>query len=217
MEFRRNSIIRASGHTFEYVGYGPGNYSTSLPIKQTKELTLAEQINNQAQRMAGGVVNYTGMNDRGDFYIGNKRIASTTGKEQVFDTPVQTVQGEDPYTTGSSDDGGDFNFVDSSIVQVERSMKVDGGEKGDILSEFNGPVQFTRKVVSTSPEGVEANSLFIQGNAQVSRKITVGISTPTEAGTPGDIVYNANPINGGSVGWVYTTNNEWKTFGTISS
>ena len=217
MEFRRNSIIRASGHTFEYVGYGPGNYSTALPIKQTKELTLTEQINNQAQRMAGGIVNYTGMNDRGDFYIGNKRVASTTGKEQVFDTPVQTVQGEDPYTTGSSDDGGDFNFVDSSIVQVERSMKVDGGEKGDILSEFNGPVQFTRKVVSTSPEGVEANSLFIQGNAQVSRKITVGISTPTEAGTPGDIVYNANPINGGSVGWVYTTNNEWKTFGTISS
>ena len=23
VEFRRNSIIRASGHTFEYIGYGP--------------------------------------------------------------------------------------------------------------------------------------------------------------------------------------------------
>ena len=33
VEFRRNSIIRASGHTFEYVGYGPGNYSTALPEK----------------------------------------------------------------------------------------------------------------------------------------------------------------------------------------
>ena len=29
IEFRRNSIIRASGHTFEYIGYGPGNYSTA--------------------------------------------------------------------------------------------------------------------------------------------------------------------------------------------
>jgi len=26
IEFRRNSIIRASGHTFEYVGFGPVNY-----------------------------------------------------------------------------------------------------------------------------------------------------------------------------------------------
>ena len=31
IEFRRHSIIRASGHTFEYVGYGPGNYSTAFP------------------------------------------------------------------------------------------------------------------------------------------------------------------------------------------
>ncbi|MEC8552969.1 MAG: hypothetical protein VXY93_20920, partial [Pseudomonadota bacterium] len=31
IEFRRPSIIRASGHTFEYIGYGPGNYSTGLP------------------------------------------------------------------------------------------------------------------------------------------------------------------------------------------
>ncbi|NBP01958.1 MAG: hypothetical protein EBU90_17890, partial [Proteobacteria bacterium] len=28
VEFRRPSILRASGHTFEYLGYGPGNYST---------------------------------------------------------------------------------------------------------------------------------------------------------------------------------------------
>ena len=217
IEFRRNSIIRASGHTFEYIGYGPGNYSTALPIKQTKQLTLEEQINVQAQRMSGGVVNYTAMNDRGDFYVGNKRIASTTGKEQVFDTPVQTVQGEDPYTEGTADDVTDFNYVDSSIVQVDRNVVVDGGGNGDILSEFNGPVQFTKKVVSTSDEGMEASSLFLQGNAQVSRKITVGISTPTEAGTPGDIVYNANPTSGGTVGWVYTTANVWKEFGTIAT
>ena len=47
--------------------------------------------------------------------------------------------------------------------------------------------------------------------------MTVGLGTPSQSGTPGDIVYNANPGNGGSVGWVYTTDNEWKTFGTIDS
>ena len=30
-EVRRFSSIRASGHTFEYLGYGPGNYATALP------------------------------------------------------------------------------------------------------------------------------------------------------------------------------------------
>ena len=38
IEFRRNSIIRASGHTFEYVGFGPGNYSTAFPDRQTRNL-----------------------------------------------------------------------------------------------------------------------------------------------------------------------------------
>jgi hypothetical protein len=216
LEFRRNSIIRASGHTFEYLGYGPGNYSTAFPDKQTKQLSLRDQINVQSLRTSGGVVNYTGMNDRGDFFIGNKRIASNTGREQVYDTPVQTITGEDPYSGGITQDTSDFNFVDASIIKIERNIVVDGGDKNDILSEFNGPVQFTKKVVSTSSEGIEANNIFIQGNASVSRKITVGISTPSEAGNPGDLVFRANPVNGGTIGWVYTTNNEWRSFGSIS-
>ena len=96
-------------------------------------------------------------------------------------------------------------------------MVVDGGETNDLLSEFNGPVSFSQKITNTSEDGIETNHLFIQGNANISRKLTVGISTPTLAGNPGDIVYNANPVNGGSVGWVYTIDNDWKTFGTIDS
>ena len=217
LEFRRNSIIRASAHTFEYIGYGPGNYSTAFPSKQTKQLTLDEQINVQSQAIGGGVVNYTGMNDRGDFYIGNKRIASNTGREQVYGTPIQTIVGEDPYTIGSKNETSEFNFVEGSVLKVARNFVVDGGDSRDILSQFNGPVQFSQKVTNTSEEGFEANSMFLQGNASVSRQITVGIATPSNAGNPGDVVFNANPANGGYVGWVYTTNNEWKTFGDISS
>ncbi len=217
LEFRRNSIIRASGHTFEYLGYGPGNYSTAFPSKQTKQLSLDEQINVQSQTIGGGVVNYTGMNDRGDFYIGNKRIASNTGREQVYDTPIQTVTGEDPYTVGSKNETSEFNYVEGSVLKVARNFIVDGGDSRNILSQFNGPVQFSQKVTNTSEEGFEANSMFLQGNASVSRQITVGIATPTNAGNPGDVVFNANPEAGGTVGWVYTTNNTWKTFGDISS
>jgi len=217
IELRRNSIIRASGHTFEYIGYGPGNYSTAFPSKQTKQLSPTEQLNAQSLETNAGINNYTGMNDAGDYYIGNKKISSNSGKEQVFKTPIQTIAGEDPYSRSSSEKDLGLNYVDSDKLTVSRSVIVDGGDSNEILSEFNGPVSFSKKISSTSSEGIEANCLFIQGSALISRKITVGISTPSQSGNPGDIVYNANPENGGSVGWVYTINNEWKTFGDISS
>jgi hypothetical protein len=63
---------------------------------------------------------------------------------------------------------------------------------------------------------LEANSLFLQGDATVSRKYTVGITEPTLSGNPGDIVYLNNPEKGSYVGWVYTLDNEWYRFGNIS-
>ena len=32
VELRRPSIARSGNHTFEYLGFGPGNYSTGLPL-----------------------------------------------------------------------------------------------------------------------------------------------------------------------------------------
>jgi len=214
IEFRRPSIIRASGHTFEYIGYGPGNYSTSLPSKQGRQPTLTEQLISQKFNTNGGVSVYTGMNDRGDFYIGNKRISSTTGKEEVFDTPIPTVTGEDPLSTGIF--AGSLDLVNHEEVNVSRKIKVSGGTDNNILSEFDSPVVFTNKVTSTSDEGFESNSLFLQGDTTVSRKYTVGISTPSIAGNPGDVIYNANPSEGGTLGWTYTTDNAWYPFGAIS-
>ena len=40
----RPSILRASGHTFEYLGYGPGNYSTGLPQVQVRTLSETEEF-----------------------------------------------------------------------------------------------------------------------------------------------------------------------------
>ena len=96
IEFRRPSIIRASGHTFEYIGYGPGNYSTGLPQVQVRSLTEREEFLVQSQERSCGQVVYTGMNNEGDFFIGNKRVSSSTGQEKTFDAPVPTVTGEDP-------------------------------------------------------------------------------------------------------------------------
>ena len=36
------------------------------------------------------------------------------------------------------------------------------------------------------------------------------------AGNPGDIVFNANPYSGGTIGWCYTIDNGWYSFGGVS-
>ena len=213
VEFRRNSIIRASGHTFEYVGYGPGNYSTALPEKQDRSLTTREALISQSLKYDGGVNVYTGMNDAGDFYVGNKKVSSATGQEEVFDAPIPTVTGEDVSTSGVS---VGFDVLTPLEASISRSLRVEGGPEGNIVSEFDGPVIFNEKITSTSTKGVEANSLFLQGDTTVSRKYTVGIATPSLAGNPGDVVYNANPAKGGYVGWIYTTDNDWYRFGSVS-
>ena len=213
VEFRRNSIIRASGHTFEYVGYGPGNYSTALPEKQDRSLTTREALISQSLKYDGGVNVYTGMNDAGDFYVGNKKVSSATGQEEVFDAPIPTVTGEDVSTSGVS---VGFDVLTPLEASISRSLRVEGGPEGNIVSEFDGPVIFNEKITSTSTKGIESNSLFLQGDTTVSRKYTVGIATPSLSGNPGDVVYNANPAKGGYVGWIYTTDNDWYRFGSVS-
>ena len=61
VELRRHSINRASGHTFEYVGYGPGNYSTALPDRQDRSITAEEELLAQSLKRQGGINFYTGM------------------------------------------------------------------------------------------------------------------------------------------------------------
>ncbi len=210
VEFRRHSIIRASGHTFEYVGYGPGNYSTAFPDKQDREITAEEELISQSTKRSGGINFYTGMNDKGISYSGNKRLSTITGREEIFDTPVETVEGEDILTLRS------INVVSAVESNFARSIKVNGGLNKEAISEFNGPVIVSNKLTVRSDKGVESNNLFLQGDASVSRKYTVGLGTPSLSGNPGDLVFNANPADGGNAGWIYTLSNEWRSFGTVS-
>jgi hypothetical protein len=136
IEFRRPSIIRASGHTFEYLGYGPGNYSTGLPQVQTRSLTEKEEFLVQSQERSSGIVVYTGMNNKGDFYVGNTKKSSATGQETSFDTPIPTVTGEDPARLSAIFDE----------VTIKERIVVEGGDSGEILSQFDGPVTFNNDV-----------------------------------------------------------------------
>ena len=213
-ELRRTSITRASGHTFEYMGYGPGNYSTALPQRQLGQPTFREQLLSQSRQSAGGVNVYTGMNDRGDFFTGSNRVSSSSGKEVVYNTPIPTVTGEDIFSV--TNESG-IDIINPQESTVSRSLNVEGGPNQDILSSFTGPVLFTKKVNVTGDEGVETPHIFLQGDTTISRKYTVGISTPTNSGTQGDIVFNANPSKGGTAGWIFSDDNNWYEFGNISN
>ena len=136
IELRRPSILRSSGHTFEYVGFGPGNYSTALPQLQNRSLSEREEFLNQAQETSCGNVVYTGMNDKGDFYIGNTKIESASGQQKTFDIPVPTVTGEDPNR---------LSLVADEVIVKERLL-VEGGSSKQILSQFDGPVTFNSDV-----------------------------------------------------------------------
>ena len=181
-----------------------------MPDKQDRAINETEELLAQTTRKEGGVNFLTGMNDRGIAYSGNKKVSTITGQEEVFDTPIRTVTGEDISTKDS------INLVSATEGTFSQSIRVDGGDEGKAISEFTGPVVFTNKVTSSSARGIEASSVFIQGDSTVARKYTVGISIPVNAGTPGDVIYYENPEQGKYVGWVYTLNKDWKRFGNIS-
>ena len=150
------------------------------------------------------------MNDKGISYSGNKKLSTITGRENIVETPVQTVEGEDILTDEN------INVVTPLEGIFDRSIKVEGGADRKAISEFNGPIILNNKLTVNSDKGVETNNIFLQGDATVSRKYTVGLGTPILAGNPGDVVYSANPQQGGNAGWIYTLSNDWKSFGTIS-
>ena len=176
VELRRPSILRASGHTFEYVGYGPGNYSTALPQLQNRSLSEREEFLTQSQETSCGNVVYTGMNDKGDFYIGNTKIASASGQQTTFDIPIPTVTGEDPNR---------LSIVADEVVVKERLL-VEGGTSKQILSQFDGPVTFNENVRLANPN----KKLDVTGNVNIADtgQLNVNNTTNSTAVTNGAVV-----------------------------
>ena len=173
IEFRRPSILRASGHTFEYLGYGPGNYSTALPQVQDRTLTEREEFLSQSQERSNGLVVYTGMNNKGDFFIGNQKKSSATGEETNFDIPVPTVTGEDPAR---------LSAVFDEVIIKER-LVVEGGKSNQVLSQFDGPVTFNEKTkfdkrvkISASEDSTSTTSgaLVVTGGVGIGSTVHIG-------------------------------------------
>ena len=204
VEFRRPSVVRASGHTFEYLGYGPGNYSTGLPQVQVKSLPEREEFLVQSQERSSGIVVYTGMNNRGDFYIGNQKKSASTGEETTFDTPIPTVTGEDPSR---------LSVVFDEVIIKERLL-VEGGSSNQILSQFDGPVTFNNETRFTNSEGIEGSpainitnetdststtsgALVVKGGVGIGKTVRIGGDLIVDGGTTlGNSTSDSHDFNG---------------------
>ena len=192
IQFNRPSILRASGHTFEYLGYGPGNYSTALPQVQVKTISEEEEFLSQAQERSAGAVVYTGMNNKGDFFIGNQKKSSLTGEETSFDTPIPTVAGEDP---------GRLSVVFDEVTVKER-LVVEGGKSQTSLSEFDGPVTFNNEVqfkdavkIKNTTDSFSPNSgaLVISGGVGFAKTAHFADNSALKFGNSGDLMIAHEP------------------------
>ena len=133
VELRRPSIARSGNHTFEYLGFGPGNYSTGFPARQEIVLTDVQDFYAQAKREDAGIVFYTGLNSNGDLYIGNRKINAITGEETFLERAV-LVESED-----QSDSIGTLVTTFDTAVTFNDIITVNG-DGGDKESFFNSPV-----------------------------------------------------------------------------
>jgi len=133
VELRRPSIARAGNHTFEYLGFGPGNYSTGLPARQEIVLTPDEDFYAQSKKQDGGIVFYTGINSQGDLYIGNRRINAITGEETFIDRATLNDDGDEDDVIG-----GLVTTFDTPVT-FNQNITVVGGD-GTLVNNFESPV-----------------------------------------------------------------------------
>jgi hypothetical protein len=166
IELRRNTILRASGHTFEYTGFGPGNYSTGMPSNQSRILTGDETLISQALTAHGGLVVYTGMNSNGEFFIGRKKFDALTGQEVAFSSP----------TAGETTNTGDFdNLTVNKITvnnEIDASTAIEVVNKLTVQTDFNvvGVTTFSSTIESTN---CSTGALVISGGVGIAKNLNV--------------------------------------------
>ena len=211
VEFRRHSILRSGNHTFEYLGFGPGNYSTAFPQTQVETLTQEQVRFSQSIKEDGGVSFYSGLNSNGDLFIGNQVINPVTGQITNEDIAQLNVIGEENTTIETF----------SELVLTDK-LTVIGGASNQLESIFAGPVTFqglttftnniqARKISYYNQDGTVIKQTLLapeDANGLPSFANITGYDTPAD----GDLVYNINWSPGKSLGWIYY-NGAWKEFG----
>ena len=138
IKIHRPSNIRASGHTWEYVGYGPGNYSTAFPAFQTIVLNRQQIINSQTIERNGGFNGSSGTNSNGDFFIGTQVIDTKGSQSETVNVPKLKTSAQnrliDPtdllfITAASSSGTGNLSAFSDNLQNTVRTQLSDQSSK----------------------------------------------------------------------------------------
>ena len=211
VELRRHSILRSGNHTFEYLGFGPGNYSTAFPQTQVETLSQDQVRFSQSIKEEAGVAFYSGLNSNGDLFIGNQVINPVTGQITNEDIAQLNVIGEENTTIETF----------SELVLTDK-LTVIGGASNQLESIFAGPVTFQSQTTFTDNITVKKLTYNNQDGTVIKQTLLApadalgqpnfanitGYTTPAD----GDLVYNINWTPGKSLGWIYY-GGAWKEFG----
>jgi len=215
IEFRRHSILRSGNHTFEYLGFGPGNYSTAFPQTQVETLSSDQIKFSQSIKEEAGVAFYSGLNSNGDLFIGNQVINPVTGQITNEDIAQLNVIGEENTTIETF----------SELVLTDK-LTVIGGASNQLESIFAGPVTFQGLVTAQNNIQTKKFTYFNQDGTVLKQTLLapelatgqpnfaniIGYDTPGA----GDLVYNSNWTPGKSLGWIYN-DNYWHEFGLTNT
>ena len=210
VELRRHSILRSGNHTFEYLGFGPGNYSTAFPQTQVETLSPDQIKFSQSIKEEAGVAFYSGLNSNGDLFIGNQVINPVTGQITNEDIAQLNVIGEENTTIETF----------SELVLTDK-LTVIGGASNQLESIFAGPVTFQGTLSSTNNILAKKLTYFNQDGTVLKQTLLApdvggqpdftnitGYDTPGD----GDLVYNINWTPGKKLGWIYYQGT-WVDFG----
>ena len=197
-ELRRPSILRSGNHTFEYVGYGPGNYSTGLPSVQNRVLTEQEILISQSQKEDGGIAFYSGLNSNGDLFIGNTKISSVTGEEANLDTPTLSIVGETTNLRPTFDE-----IIVRDKITVESTT---------LESDFKGKLRVRSEAAVEGKLTAADVTIGVTGEARKNIDVFATDPTGSTIGDTGDWKLLESPTRGQYLGHTYLNNN-WVKFG----
>jgi hypothetical protein len=165
---RRPSVIRASGHTWEWTGYL--NYDTSFPTFQGDPLEQDFALAKIIVEENGGRVYATGMNEEGNYYLGTTIFDLRSGEQ--FAIPLQ-AEGELGNITNQvlnnvvirstllMQDGSSLVMGRGANIFVSNDTQFKSLTTGDIVASRNPPAVYA----STSKAGLVqlADSSMIRG------------------------------------------------------
>lgn len=215
---RRPSVIRASGHTWEWTGYL--NYDTAFPTFQGDPLEQEFALGKIIVEDSGGKVYATGMNEEGNFYLGTTVFDLRSGEQYSIPLEADNEPGaltnqvfsnvviKSSLTLGDESSiyfGNNVNFyfnTDTKFNTIAGPITASQNPIPDVYSTTSsaGIVQLADKSIIRG--ALQAGENSVAGRTAVTpfdlmEELSVRFDNSVEAGTGITVTQNSIELPGG--------------------